>query len=77
MEKYKVKVDLMTDAKGKPGAKNYQEMKTYPIGSIVTDDDFPRDVIRNWVKRGILKKIKSKGGIIKPTPIMHEAGEGE
>ncbi len=55
---YTAMVDLMTDAKGKPGKKGYQEMKTYPAGSTVTDENFPRSIIRNWLKRGILERVE-------------------
>lgn len=46
-KKYTVLVGVSSDKQG----------KDYPIGSTITNKDFPKGVIAGWLKRGILAEV--------------------
>ena len=54
MAKYKAIKGLTRNSKGDV------EEKTFLPGDTVLDSDFPKSVIKNWVKLGIIEKVKPK-----------------
>ena len=52
--------NIMFDMEMKKGKDGYQEEATYPPGTILTGDEFPEEIIENWVEIGVLEKIKPK-----------------
>lgn len=55
--KYKVIAKVSSDERGKKGSENYQEKMIYPPGEILSGDEFPKKIIKNWVEIGVLAEI--------------------